>query len=413
MLTFLYRVVRESMMLLCMYLFRSKEKFYRRVPRSLQKIGVPAVKLGQLASTRFDMLPAALLHELGALRGSVNPVPYPYIAYALRSAYTQPLNEIFQQIDTEPLAVASIGQVHRATLVSGDEVVIKVRKPNVIKEVKAFMRVVKGVFFPFRIFSKVNRVYNLVLELESTLKDELDFRVEDNNALIVSKRLRSAKVPHIYREYTTSSTFVMEYIKGYTLDNVKYTSLDVKPQQLIELLFEQIFAGCFHADMHPGNILVDDKDLYLIDFGMVGRLVGVSRTNFIVLALGFIYNKEEIVTEAVLNLCYHRKQLDRGRLTLDIRVCMDRYTGVSLGDFDFIESLNHLLGVLKRHGLMIKQDMLYVIKALVTVEGVAVGMDKDITIQTMLQPFKVLLVFELSKDVIYRKLLKKLGELNN
>lgn len=387
----------------------SKGKNYNHLANFLESLGVVGIKLGQIISTRFDLFPKELLESVSKLRDSVTPESYEYIESTVEEV-VGPLTNTFLTFDRRPVATASIAQVHRAILLDGSEVVVKVRKKNVLNEVNRSLFLLKILITPFRIFNFGKTVYEFFLQLSRTLPEELSFNIEANSMRIIGSKLSYSCVPEIYPQYSNSKVLVMEYIEGITFSELIIEDLDSKyaeklAYRLINTMLEQTMVqGFYHADLHHSNIKLSNDNLYLLDFGMTGRVVGKDRENLCLLAYGFIKNNEYLVMRSMLNLCNHSK-VDQEGLLYEVRRLMDNYVNQELSQVDFSYAIMDLPRVLKKYGVFIKPSMLYVVKNLVTVEGVAISIYPHISIKGMLKEFENKLLLVVGENVLNAKLI--------
>ncbi|ARR10758.1 ABC1 kinase family protein [Paenibacillus bovis] len=340
----------------------------------LERCGVGGIKLGQFASTRYDLLPAGWIEQLSRLREQNRPV------------HLQLDESPFLYLDPVPIATASIGQVYRGVLQTGEEVAIKVQKPGAERQIRQTIRLLKMIFaLPALWHPRSRDMLWLVGEFERTLRDETNYLVEASN-MDRMRATASIRIPKVFWEHTTKRQLVTEFIHGETLG----TQHAEKAKELVHTLMEQmLLQGLFHADLHPGNLKVQpDGQLVMLDFGMVGRLSGRLRESLILLAYGFLIDQEQLVMESMLQLCTYSKPPNPDALLQEVRRFMDLYISTPLNRVDFRSALFELLGMLRSYGIFIKPEMVYVVKALVTTEGVAVGLDGSINIKGMMAPLQ-------------------------
>jgi ubiquinone biosynthesis protein len=255
--------------------------------QALEALGPLFIKVGQILSTRFDLLPPAILKELAALQDSVPPFSGILARQIVEQSLQAPLHSVFNHFDTEALASASIAQVHAATLISGEAVVLKILRPHIAQQIKRDVRLLK-LFAAFldRFYKKSRRfkLMALVHECEKTLYHEMDLIREGANASQLKRSFQGSHlvyIPTIYWSYSTEHVLVMERVYGIPLlafDRLEQKGFDraVLAKHLVELFFTQVFRDCFfHADMHPGNVLITEETpprYILMDFGIMGSL---------------------------------------------------------------------------------------------------------------------------------------------
>lgn len=348
---------------------------------ALEELGPAAIKVGQVLSTRPDLIAPEVAVELEALRDRVPPVPTDRILEVVAAELGRPPGEVFAEFDPIPLAAASIGQVHAATLGDGTPVAVKVRKPGVVDEVTADLDILT------RIAARIaaggaDHAYDLeelAAEFGWTLRAELDYRMEARNA----ERLRAALakmpqavVPRIFPDLGTGAVLVMERMAGIRIDDpVAIADAGFDPAQVArvhaEVLLHQVFeAGVFHADPHPGNfLLLADGRIALLDFGMVGRLADSTRRAFTRLLLGTARQDAGAMTQALeaLGVTSHPRVAERVRR--DLHRMLDRYYGLSVDQFSIHDYLDDLLGVVRRNRLQLPSDLALLMKTVAMSDG--------------------------------------------
>src|SRR5436190_5663670 len=260
------------------------EKHAKELPADLERLGPTFVKLGQLLSSRADLLPPPYLKHLARLQDKVTPFPFEQVQATVEKELGVPICTAFEMFEREPLAAASLGQVHRATLHDGRLVVVKVQRPNIVKQIDEDFAALEEIARFLRRYTQICQQVELdrvLEEFESTLAHELDYRLEASHMVALSKHLAKFEhlsVPLPIEDYTTEKVLTMEYIEG-----TKITELSPLAQiewdggalaeELFQAYLQQILVdGLFHADPHPGNVLVTpDGRIALLDLGMVGH----------------------------------------------------------------------------------------------------------------------------------------------
>ena len=325
---------------------------------ALEELGTTAIKLGQVLSTRPDLLDPELVAELEKLRDRVPPVPTEAILAAAEAELGRDPVEVFADFERTPLAAASIGQVHGATLQDGTRVVIKVRKPGVAETVTSDLAILQDLARRADragIFGRDYDVEGLAAEFAWTLHEELDYVREGRNADRLREVLRAeprAVVPAIHWSATSGGVLVMERVDGVRIDDLaalqrRGQDRSALAQLSAELLLRQVFvAGFFHADPHPGNLLVlEDGRLALVDFGMVGRLDDDQRRAFVLLLLATVHQDPAAMTRGLKRLGILRSPGARAAVRRDLERLLDRYYGLNLEQFGLGGFLHDLLAV--------------------------------------------------------------------
>ena len=371
----------------------------RRLRMVCEDLGPTFVKLGQVLSTRPDLLPEAYTTELAALRDDVRPFSYDEAEAILAEEYGRPLTEVFAEIDPVPVASASISQVHRATLRDGRMIALKIRRPGIDKTVQADLDILKNLaqLAERRIPALVPYgPVALAREFERSLKRELDFTVERRTM----ERCRgqfarepTAHIPYVVKEYSTPRVIAMEFIGG-----VGVTDLDglrrmgVAPAEVAvrgaRILLRQIFRfGFFHADPHPGNLRVLPGGVIApLDYGMFGQLDARTRERIADLLMGLLGQETDRVLRALDALEIRGEHVDPRALRRDAAELVASYADLSLDTIDLGVLLHELIAVIRTHRLHIPPDLVLLIRALVTIDGVGRTLDPHFDIAAGASP---------------------------
>ncbi|MDH3346965.1 MAG: AarF/UbiB family protein [Desulfobulbaceae bacterium] len=371
-----------------------------RLRMALEELGPTFIKLGQLLSTRSDFIELEYLKELAKLQDAVPPFPFAEAQRIIREETGKELTELFSYFDETPLAAASIGQVHRARLHDGTELVIKVQRPDIEKIIAVDLEILAHIASLMEQYLeelKGHRPTAIVNEFARSISREIDFTREIANINRFARQFQNNPtiyIPKAFSTYSTERVLFLEYIDGIKASKI----IDLKRQKydlpLIaergsNLVMEQIFIhGFFHADPHPGNIFIlPDNVICFIDFGQMGRLSRKDREDFTDLVLDLVGGDEQRVTDGVLNLTLHYGEIDRNGLSLDLGDLMDRYLYLPLGEMHVGKILQDLLFIVSKHQIYFKPNMYLMIKALSTVEGVGQVLDPGLELIRVAEPF--------------------------
>jgi ubiquinone biosynthesis protein len=353
--------------------------FARRVRRVLEDSGGMFVKFGQIASTRTDLLPATLTTELAHLQSDVRPAPADEIQAVLESELGEPADQAFASFDQEPLAAASIGQTHHATLRGGERVVVKVQRPGVDDLVRRDGAVLA--FAAAQLDRRVAAAQRVgVKRLAGELIDGIEAELDYGREAAAGARLRESRaddtglsIPAVHATLSTDPVQVREAVTGRPVsDAAAVDACGVPRRELAERLLTSMLGqiltdGLYHADPHPGNVLVDATGtLWLLDFGAVGRLDPVALEGLQGIALGFAMSDPTVLARAVRHLA------DDDRST-DLRA-LERDVGVLLGEVGEEGGLGpavmrELLALMERHGLEPPGSMVLLSRTMLTLEG--------------------------------------------
>ncbi|XVV15179.1 ABC1 kinase family protein [Actinoplanes sp. CA-131856] len=360
----------------------------RRLARSLRGAldegGVTFVKIGQLLSTRRDLLPAEVVDELTALQDRATPVPWPEIETVLAAELGRPAGEVFREIDPEPMAAASVAQVHAARLSDGTEVVVKVQRPGIARIVERDLDILLRLADMLEERTAWGRsfgVRGLADGFAAALREELDFTVERDNLLAMAAALagspeRGVRVPAPYPGLGSERVLVMDRRPGTPLGAAApvLDGLDTERRAaiaagLLDSMLDQILThGLFHVDLHPGNLLLTaDGALSMLDLGSVGRIDAVTRTAIGRLLLAVGRGDSVAVTDALLELLDRPEDVDERELQRVVGALIVRYAapGSTVG----VTAVTALLNTFTAHGLGVPASVAAVFRAVTTLEG--------------------------------------------
>lgn len=362
-----------------------------RVARSLRlaltDAGVTFVKFGQMLSTRADLLPPAFVAELSKLHSDVESVPWEEVRPAVADAVGRPLDDVFAELSEEPMAAASVAQIHAATLQDGTEVVVKVQRPKARQQVTADLDILLR--FAQRLERQTEWGRNigsvgLAQGFASSLHEELDYRVEAANMRGVAAA-GELIVPDAFDELSSSEVIVMERVAGKPLSSAAAELAALAPERRAELsaellsgVLQQIFvSGIFHADLHPGNVILTKDGLALLDFGSVGRLDRPVRMALVMLLHAVERQDSIAATDALLDLLDRPADLDDRALEQEIGGLIVRF-GSGCAPGGSASMFAELLSLVVRHGFRVPPQLAAVFRTLGTLEGTLRLLDPDI-----------------------------------
>ncbi|XVV02900.1 ABC1 kinase family protein [Actinosynnema sp. CA-248983] len=358
---------------------RGRERTDTRVARSLrlalEEAGVTFVKLGQVLSTRPDLLPADVIDELTLLQDKVPAAPWPAVREVLVAEIGAP-EDVFAEFDQTPIAAASVAQVHRARLRSGEEVVVKVQRPGVRRIADGDLDIVNrlaGTLHDRTRWGRAIGVRDLAAGFSAALREELDFRVEARNLLAVRAASGDSGVvlPRAHETLCTARVLVMDRLDGVPLRSAPLDSADRDglARSLLDVLLRQVMLnGVFHADPHPGNImLLRDGRLGLLDFGSVGRIDTQLRSALGKMLLSIDHGDPAGLRDSLLELVSRPDEIDEQQLERALGQFMARH--LSAGMRPDVEMFGDLFKLVYRYGLSIPPEIAAVFRALATVEG--------------------------------------------
>ena len=355
-----------------------RARLARSLRLALEDGGVTFIKLGQVLSTRRDLLPPEFISELSRLQDDAAKVPWPDISTVLESSLGGPVTEKFAGFDSEPIAAASIAQVHTATLASGDQVVVKVRRPDVTGVVGPDLDIVQRLAARLQRRTRWGRsagAVDLAQGFAAALREELDLRIEAQNmtAAAAAARDEGVRVPAAYQPYCGERVLVMQYLHGRPLlaaaPGLPAGSRAALARGLLDSLLRQVMlGGIFHADPHPGNILLlEDGRLGLLDWGSVGRIDAGLRGALQRLLLALDRGDPVMLTDALLDVVDRPEQLDEPRLARALGRFLARY--FAAGTTSDVRMFTDLFRIIADYGLAIPPEIAAVFRALATMEG--------------------------------------------
>lgn len=369
----------------------------------LVQLGPFYVKFGQLLSTRPDLLPPKYIEALTALQAQVPPVAWDLIEQTLREQLEQPIETIFSTIDPQPVAAGSIAQIHKATLSTGEEVAIKVQRPNIDRIVNQDVILIKGIadIIALTDFGGEYDVVNLADDFTKAVLAELDFRQEANFTDKLRQNLSDSPwfdsqqliIPKIYWEFTTEKVLLMEWLDGKPILSADIPSTPKTRQEVSTLLFrvffQQIFIdGFFHADPHPGNIFyLEDNKIGLIDCGMIGRLDPKTQQLLTEMLLAIVDIDAQRCAQLTLELSdTNAINTNIARLENDYQKMLRKYYNISLSQLNFSEVFYEILEVARSNKIRLPSNMGLFAKSLANLEGVARKFNPNINLLEEIKP---------------------------
>lgn len=363
----------------------------------LEELGPSFVKIGQLLSTRPDLLPSPYIEELRGLQDNVAPIGYDEIEKLLEEELAGSLED-FSWLEKEALAAASLSQVHLAQLKTGEKVVVKVQRPGVKEKILTDLSLLKKIsplinLAPTRDLLDIDQV---IEELDSAIRKEVNFLEEGANMLTFAANNRSVNFissPTVYQGYSTEKVLVMDYIDGIKIDQLALLEkegydLEDLASKLVYNYFQQVFdQGFFHADPHPGNILIDGPSISYIDFGLMGRL-GPSILKKLNNLLDCLVKKDTRgLTRAILSIGIELGPVDFNRLHHDISLIYKKYIDESIYNFDLNLILNEIISICRENNIAMPKDVTLLAKGILTLQGVLTGLGQDLSLMEVALPY--------------------------
>jgi ubiquinone biosynthesis protein len=361
-----------------------------RLRLAFEELGPTFVKFGQLLSTRSDLLPENFIEEFTKLQDNVQPLSYEVVRQTIESEFNKKIEEVYAFFDPQPLAAASIGQVHDAVLLSGEKVVVKVQRPEIERIIETDVSLLVFLSNLLEKYVPETRVLGpttIVDEFFRTLYFELDFVVEANNIARISENtstIPEVVLPKVYRTYSTHKVLTLEKFEGIRVNDLKaLDAAGIDRKRIVEVGARTFFKwvmvdGVFHGDLHGGNLFIlPGNRLGIVDFGIVGRLSQKSRDQ---LASMFL----SLITEDYENLCYEYAELGAAGASIDfegfqreVRNTLSPYIGLSLADLNVGKILIEATKIATRYNIKVPGDWMLVFKAILTIEGMGRTLDPN------------------------------------
>jgi ubiquinone biosynthesis protein len=402
-----------------------------RLRKVLEDLGPSFVKLGQLVSTRPDLIPADVIAELKKLQDEVPPMAVEDVRATIEETLGAPAAEIFHDFDEKPLACASIGQVHRARLVTpgpegGDvDVVVKVQRPRIRATIERDLdllyflaRVIERAIPESRIYSPVG----LVAEFDRAIMAELDYTVEADNSERFARNFEGSGIvrfPRIFRQASGKRVVTMEFLAGQKIYGAIAggVSGETLARNALAIIAQMIFEdGFFHADPHPGNVLIlppaDQPIIGMLDLGLVGRLTPEMRDKLIDLMVAAVRGETDVLADALLAVGRPRGKVDTAAYRAEVARLSERYLGRAIKDIEISALIRDLVQGAVKFDIEMPTEMVMVGKALMTVEGVGKEIYPELDVWGELKPYFLRLLWKrYHPERLAREGLRLLGQL--
>ncbi|WP_411954687.1 ABC1 kinase family protein [Alkalibacillus sp. S2W] len=371
-----------------------------RLRSFLEELGPTFIKVGQIASMRPDLLPKDVIRELSYLQDELEPFSFEDVQMMIEQDFGERVEDLFDEFNPEPIGVASIGQVHEATLPNGQRVAVKVRRPGVFEQIHTDLEILE------ELAKRAERRFNwaeqyqvtgVLEEFKSAIIDELNYETEGLNADLMRKQFdewETIKIPNIYWDYSSKRVLTMEFVEGYKLNQVDEMKeanfdLDTIAENMIQALYHQIFKdGLFHADPHQGNFFItEDQKIALMDFGLVGRLSRDMKSRLASLVIAIVRQDANKIVKTIKKLGIAPDHLDESSLRRDIDQLMIKYYDVPLKDISIGESITDMYKIAQQHQIYIQPDLSLVGKTMFTMESVIETLAPDLDMFAIAEPY--------------------------
>jgi len=380
----------------------------RRFRETLAELGPTFIKLGQILSSRPDILPADFIAELSHLQDRAAPMPVQTVFELIEKGLGRSAPQLFASIDPEPMASASIAQVHRARLASGEDVVVKVQRPGIEEQIRSdtdllfyLARFLEGVIEETGIYTPTG----IVTEFRNAMLLELDFENEARNIEEFARNHADRPyvvIPNLYGDLSSRTVITLQELKGVklktALDSGDSPGIDRKQlaRHVLEASFQQLFKdGLFHGDPHPGNIMVmEGNRIGLLDFGLVGRLTKQMQESIIVLVLAISLRDPDTVARLLYKVGIPDQRINLHHFRQAIHDILDRYLGRKLSEVDPGVLMSELVDLAMKYKIKIPKEYAVLSKASATTEGIVRQLDPELDVTQAALPYAKQLLYD-------------------
>lgn len=371
-----------------------------RIRLVLEELGPTFIKLGQLASTRSDLLPENIIEELVKLQDQVPPFAGEEARQIIELELGSSLEDMLETFQEQPIAAASIGQVHLGKLHTGEMVAIKVQRPGVARIVNRDLEILQDLIGIARRHMDWVSHYNIdkiIEEFSKSMRAELDYNVEGRNMERLAQNFegdRNILIPKTFWNYTSARVLTMEFVDGIHMgrpDQIVQQGLQLSnvAQRLVDSMLKQIFIdGFFHADPHPGNLLaLRDGRIAYLDFGMMGRLNTDTKNGLASFVIALLRKNTDSMVRAIMRLGFVPDDINISSMRGELERLREQYYDVPFSQIDLGEALNEMFAIIRNYRIDIPSDLALLGKALITLEGVIERLDPSLSILNMAEPF--------------------------
>ena len=356
-----------------------------------EELGPTFIKIGQILSTRPDILPIEYINELVKLQDSAPPFPFETVKEIIETDLKKPITEIFKEINPEPVASASVAQVHDAVLLDGKKVIIKVQRPDIedqlLEDIGILIRIVRRA--PNTLRDVLLDPVEALEEILETTKIELDFRNEVDAMQRFQREnqdIRCISIPEVYQEISTKRIVVQEKIEGIkiteksALEKEGYDTDDIGRKLILSYLYQLFNKGFFHGDPHPGNLIISKQKIYFIDFGIMGYLSSKSKNAINDLLDAMVKKDIGQLVNVVLSLAQQKGPVDKNKLYEDIEYIIHYYLQTSLRNIQVSMLFMDLFDAARKNNLKLPKEFTTLLKSLLILEGVLSKLAPDLSI---------------------------------
>ena len=371
-----------------------------RLRKALEELGPTFVKAGQILSTRPDLISPELIREFEKLQDDVPPVSFDSVRKTIETELDSPIEQIFKYFDKSPLAAASIGQVHHAQLPDGQDVVVKVQRPGILKTIQIDLKIIRHLATlaeKHTVEWELQQPTRIVDEFARMIEKELDYTLEAAHMERFASQFADEEtihVPAVFHKFSSQRILTMEYVEGIKASEISLLEQSGLDPALLafrgaDLMMKQIFIhGFIHADPHPGNVLfLEDNVICYLDFGMMSRVSRKQMESLVDAATYAVKNDEIRLTDTLLKIVDYDREPAREDLENSISELLDRYLFRELEDLDLSQILTNVMKIVTRHRLRIPPDFYIMMKAIAASQALGRKLDPGFKYAEVMTPF--------------------------
>lgn len=378
--------------------FNNEKKSPQNLRKAMEELGATFIKIGQILSTRPDILPDPYIKELSKLQNNVPPETFESVNSVFRNEFHESIEDAFLSFDKRPFASASIAQVHNAVLKDGRKVIVKIQRPEIAEK----MRLDIGILSKILKLTKI-KFQDVIIdpiealdEIKSSTEREIDFKNEVHNMekfKELNKNVAFLYTPYVIHSLSGSKVITMEKIEGFKVDDIhtlkkeNYDLKDLGKKLVISYLKQVLQDGFFHGDPHPGNILIKDLKICFIDFGIMGTLSESLRGALDEIITAAAYKDINKVISVIMSIGIRTGHVDRNKLYDDIDYLFESYLNTSLMNIKISQMLEEVFDAAKRNNIRMPKELTLLARGLLIIEGVAAKIDPDIKIIDIAVPY--------------------------
>ncbi|PSL50547.1 2-octaprenylphenol hydroxylase [Salsuginibacillus halophilus] len=370
-----------------------------RIRNAMEELGPTFIKLGQMISTRKDVFPPSIVREIEKLQDDVAPFSFEKAKAMIEEDLESPLEKLFSRFDEEPLAAASIGQVHYAELHDGTKAAVKIARPNIKEIIEKDIEVLRDLarLLTQRFhWAQYYKLEGMVEEFAEAIRAEADYDTEWRNTDKLQKNMekfRNIHVPDVYETYSSRRILTMEMVEGEKFSSLHKLDFNLNRKKLARsladaFLHQVLIDGFFHSDPHPGNIFITGpEEAAFIDCGQIGRLNQEMQRQFVDYVIALTRRDPEAIAKAIYNMAEIPKDMDEDRFADDVEHLLFKYYNRPFKEIRLGEAINDIFSTAHRYQIFIYKEYTLLAKAIITMESVCAQLDPELSIVEVAEPY--------------------------